>query len=418
MLCPGPWDREALARPAIASRHEVVTAGEDLAVGLTTLRAVAFSVHRWIDRTAGRFASQGIEGVIGTGDYPGCMLAAAVAERLALPSAGLRAVVLLSHKVYSREIQRALVPEATPDFEPLNPFAGRDPVRLGFPYFLKPVKGTMSIRAQMVRSVQDRRRALRFGWRDGIGKFLLLRPYQQLLDRASDGRVPAHWFIAEAPLHGDQVTVDGFVQGGAVTVMGVVDSVFYEGTQSFRRFDYPSRLPPAVQARMADLVVTLMAGSGLDNSCFNVELFHEPSTGALHVIEINPRMSYQFADLFERIDGAHTYDLQMAMALGEPARFVRGGGAGRAAASFVMRRFADARVVSVPSATDLATVRARFPDAVVKILCAPGERLARLDQDVGSYRYAIVNMSAGSVEQLHADWAEMERLLPFAFEPT
>jgi hypothetical protein len=413
VLCPNAWDREALARPEIRDGHEIRVAGDDLVAGVTPFRALTFDVERWIDRTAARHQRR-VDGVIGTGDYPGCMFAAAVAERLGLPSAGARAVVLLSHKLYSREIQQRLVPEATPAFEALDPFADRDPERLGYPFFLKPVKGTMSIRAQLVGDEAERRRALAFSLRERIEKSLLLRPFQQLLRIHSDGRVPAHFFIAEAPLRGDQVTVEGFVQNGAVTVMGIVDSVFYPGTGSFRRFDYPSRLPAAVQARMVALVERLIAGSGLDDSCFNVELFHDE--GAIHVIEVNPRMSYQFADLFERVDGTHSYDLQIQLALGRPASFTRGAGRSRAAASFVLRRFEDARVRAVPSPRDVETVRALCPDAIVNIMVKPGERLSRLDQDVGSFRYAIVNLGAPSVDDLHARWSEVDRLLPFHFE--
>ena len=86
--------------------------------------------------------------------------------------------------------------------------------------FVKPVKGTMSIRAQMVHGKSDLDRALRFGARELFTKLLLLRPYHQLLWEFSDRRVPAHYFIAEAPLAGAQVTVDGFVQNGRATVVG------------------------------------------------------------------------------------------------------------------------------------------------------------------------------------------------------
>ena len=57
-----------------------------------------------------------LDGVIGTGDYPACMLAALVAERLGLPGPSPAQIVLHSHKLYSREIQKRLVPEATPAF--------------------------------------------------------------------------------------------------------------------------------------------------------------------------------------------------------------------------------------------------------------------------------------------------------------
>jgi len=415
VLCPNAWDREALARPAVRHQRELLFAGEELINGVTPWNILTFDVDRWMDRTAARFKGQGLNGVVGTGDYPGSMLAAGVAERLGLPSAGLRPVVKLSHKLMSREIQRDAAPEATPDFEPVDPFTQDMPKRLQYPYFLKPVKGTMSIRAQLVRTPAERRALLTFSLKERIQKLLLLRPFQQLLDRYTDGTVAAHYFVAESPLKGDQVTVDGFVQRGQVTIQGVVHSFFYPGTMSFSRFQYPSPLPQDVQARMGEVVVKVIQRSGLDNTCFNVELFHDPATGGIHLIEINPRMSYQFCDLYERVDGTSTFDVQIRLALGEPARWTRGEGKDKVAASLVLRRFTDAKVRSIPSEEQVQKVKERWPGTIVNLLCHAGDTLSDHDQDVGSYRYGIVNMGAPSADALEAAWEEAKRMLPFDF---
>jgi biotin carboxylase len=342
------------------------------------------------------------------------MLSALVSERLGLPGSPPREITLLSHKIYSRELQRRLVPEATAAFAPLDPAR---PEVAAFPVFVKPVKGTMSIRAQLVRNREELAAAVRFTWKQRIRARLLLRPYQQLLDRYSDGRVPSHHFVAEEPLQGEQVTVDGFVQHGRVTIMGVVDSVMYPGTMSFERFEYPSRLPPEVKTRMGELVTRLIEGSGLESTCFNVELFHDRRTDRLHVIEINPRMSYQFGDLYERVDGTHTYEVQLALAVGEPAPWQAGAGVEGTAASFVMRRFTDAKVLSVPSPELIAEAHARFPGASVKPHCLAGEQLSNNDQDVGSFRYCIVNLGAKNTLALHASYAQLRALIPFEFDP-
>ncbi|MET0405461.1 MAG: hypothetical protein ABW123_23795, partial [Cystobacter sp.] len=133
------------------------------------------------------------------------------------------------------------------------------------------------------------------------------------------------------------------------------------------------------------------------------------------VIEVNPRMSYQFADLYERVDGMNTYEAQLALAVGRPVPWRKGAGRDQAVASFVMRRFSDARVLRVPSEEELARVKERFPDVVIQLLCAPGERLSEHDQDVGSYRYCIVNLGAPTREELHARYAQVERMLPFTW---
>lgn len=414
-VCPGSWDEAWLTRPEVVSRLRIERAATDV-WELPWYRVLVTDPLRYARAIARRHAASGpIDGVIGTGDYPGALLAAAIAAELSLPGPPFGVVVRLSHKLYSREIQRRLVPQATPDFEPLDP--GRDPElkRLRYPCFVKPVKGTMSLYARLCRGQDELRAALRFGVRERLAKRVMLLPFERMLRSVGEKRVGAHWFIAEEPLSGEQVTVDGFVQGGRATIMGIVDSLMYPGTTSFRCFEYPSRLPRAVQERMSALAASLMAGSGFDDSCFNVEMFYDAARDRITLIEVNPRMSYQFADLYERVDGMNTYEVQLRLATGEPCAFPRNAARG-VAGSFVMRRFRDARVRSVPGPEALAELARRQPGARVSLLCAPGDRLSDHSQDVGSYRYAIVNLWGPTREALESAWLEAQALLPFEFE--
>ena len=223
-------------------------------------------------------------------------------------------------------------------------------------------------------------------------------------------------FIAEVPLRGVQVTVDGFVQGGQVTVMGVVDSVMFPGTQSFQRFEYPSTLPESVSARMADITRRFVQGSGLDHSCFNVEMFYEAETDHISIIELNPRMSYQFSDLYARVDGLSLIDVQLALATGRSVPWVPGSGPDRAAASFVGRQFVDGRVSRVPSDGEIHAAYEAFPSAHIEVLCKVGERLSELPQDMGSFRYSITNLAARDREALFSDHARLEKMLAFEFD--
>jgi biotin carboxylase len=390
VLCPNAWDKTAFSRFELKNGYQLVFDGEELLREPSLWKALTFDVFGYHRQLVKRHRKAGFDGVVGTGDYPGCMLAAGLAEELGLKAPRLKDLV--------------------------DPFDLEGDPALGYPLFLKPVKGTMSIRAQQVRDRRELKQALKFTWAERLRGQLLLRPFQQWLGAYSDRRVPAHFFIAERPLQGQQVTVDGFIQDGQVTLMGIVDSVMYPGTISFQRFEYPSHLPAPVQARMAEVVERLIAGSGLDQSHFNVEMFYDPETSRISIIEINPRMSYQFADLYQRVDGMNTYDVQLSLALGRRAQWRRGEGADRAAASFVMRRFSDARILAVPSPQEIQRVKERYPGTLVQILCDAGRWLSSYDQDMGSFRYCIVNMSAPDLEELHARYREVEPALPFHFE--
>ena len=111
----------------------------------------------------------------------------------------------------------------------------------------------------------------------------------------------------------------------------------------------------------------------------------------------------------------NTYDAQLALATGQPVPWTPRSGRDGAAASFVLRRFTDAKVVRVPSEQQLAAVKERFPGTIIKVLCTLGERLSAQDQDVGSFRYGIINMGAPTRAELFAHYQQVEAMLPFEF---
>lgn len=415
VLSPSLWDEEAFASPAGAG-FEIVYDARDVYDDPRVLEDPRFDVYAYVDALVSRHQNTQIAGVIGTGDYPGSQLAAAVAERLRLPAPPLKAILELSHKYYSRQIQHRAVPEATPRFASIDPLGART-CPLPYPYFVKPVKGTMSMRARMVHDARELEEALAMPEPEHVRLRRQFRLLQDLLDRAGRSEVPVDHFIAESPLKGVQVTVDGFVEQGRAVIMGIVDSVMYPGTNSFMRFDYPSALSDEVQARMSGIAARIMETSGFDQSCFNIEMFYDATSDDIKVIEVNPRMAYQFSDLYQRVDGTHTHTIQLALATGEKAPWQKGQGRDRVATSFVWRVFEDRRVVRAPSDEDYARVQARFPGTIIKPMCRQGEKLSDHDQDVGSYRVCITNMGASDWKTLDANYAEAKSMLLFVLEP-
>ena len=104
------------------------------------------------------------------------------------------------------------------------------------------------------------------------------------------------WLLAEELLEGAQATLDGYVSSGEVHTLGVVDSVMFPGTLAFQRFEYPSALPRRVQEEMTAIARRVMPTLGFDGGAFNIEFIHNPARDTLRIIEINPRISTQFAD--------------------------------------------------------------------------------------------------------------------------
>jgi biotin carboxylase len=168
---------------------------------------------------------------------------------------------------------------------------------------------------------------------------------------------------------------------------------------------------------MGTIVRRVMRHIGLDDSLFNVELFHDPATGRITIIEINPRMVGQFADLMRMVNGTNTYEVLLAVAAGRRPPMPRDGGPYRVAASFPLRAFEDRKVRRVPGPAQLAAVRSRYPVSAVKVYCRPGHWLSEEGQSDGlTHRYGVVNMGGQRHESLLAEFAEVEGALGFAFE--
>jgi hypothetical protein len=416
VVCPTSWEKAYIQSPTLQSRYEFASCCDDLFDSVRLSDALYFNVFSFLERELSRHRRGNFAGVLATGDYPGCMFGAYLAEKLGLVSAGVREATLLSHKWHSRRLQQKAASEATPAFALLNPLRPRKPDGFEYPFFVKPVKGTMSIRARMVNNQDELGEALRFTWKEFFYNWVLLRPFVQLQRRYIENPTPFWSFIAESPLYGEQVTVDGFVRDEEVVINGIVDSIMYPGTISFKRFEYPSQLPQDVQKRMRAIAAQVIRASGLNHSCFNVEMFYDSSRDLISIIEINPRMSYQFADLYERVDGRSSFEIQLELSTGEKPFWTVGNGSHTHAASFVMRRFSDARAVKTPNAKELELVEKRFPGTRVETLCAVGDKLSNYDQDVESFRYCIVNMAANSHEELLRNYSEVEKLLTFQWE--
>ena len=421
VICPTARDRAHLARPEIQGQYVLELRGTDEAThepGFDAVRFLAETIHEIRGRR------EAFQGVVGIDDFPASMLAALIAETFRLPFPSFESLFLCQHKYYSRLRQREAAPEATPQFHVVDiskPLAPSD-VPMPFPVFVKPIKSYLSILARRLETFQALESAraeapLRLG---PVARMFDALVGASTLDRRNCA-VPASALLLEELLAGQQVTLDGYAYRGQVVPLGVVDSVFFPGTLSFARFEYPSRLPPRVQERMGRIAERIIQHIGLDRTFFNIEFFYRQEDDSIWIIEINGRMASQFAPLYRMLHGIDLYAMQLDMALGDspdgrglwsPGRKVEG-----VSASFVLRRFEDGYVTRVPSEEDLRHFDERFPGACVEILVQEGKRLSDELQDDESYRYALVDLCARDWEGLQRKFDEAKQLLPFTFVP-
>jgi hypothetical protein len=412
VLFPKEWDRLEFGRPEYAGRYRFVYAGFDLFRFPDNLRLATFDVFGFVNEVVARFRRERIDGVFSNNEYFGALIAAVVAERLGLPGTDPRVVLTAQHKFYARKAIAELAPEASPRFAAF-PYTVRSREEFPFelPCFVKPVKATFSVLARRVDSFAELRRHLAFWPFEKYVIKRLVKPFNDLLPWYTDFAIDAHHMIAEELLAGQQVSMDGYVHEGKASVLGVIDENLFPGTCAFRSFEYPSRVPAEAQARMAVIAARVLAGLGYRHGFFNMEFAWDAATGAIRVIEINPRMASQLAVFYEWVDGIRPYRLLLELATGEAPSPKRGAPKYRAAASFALRKFDGRPLGADPTPAQLERVRREYPDARLMLYLKRGLSLANEMKWLGSYRYAVVNMGASSGEELQQRFHAFRRKL-------
>jgi hypothetical protein len=354
VLCPQERDLVAIQAAGLEGRYRVRYEGSDLD------QLESFEPEPFLEACEAVPA----EGVIGTKDLS-ALLAAILAERRGLPGPTPRSLLALQHKPTSREVQRLVAPESTPKFCLLNGETPCDP-----PFFAKPVVGRLSQNAYRIddaAELANLHEADRYTAR-----------YAEIAALAGGDPSSVHGFLGEELLSGDEVTLEGYVHRDVVTTIGVTDSVKYDGTFSFERFEYPSRLSPERQAELSGIAERLLPALGFEGGFFNVEFF-VPDGSPAQIIEVNGRIASQFAPLVQSLHGRSTYDALFELACGDDPRWETGLPDG-VAVSYVMRVFEDAYVETVPD-----------PEENLEVLARPGLPLsAQGTNDAQSYRLAIL----------------------------
>ncbi len=373
-----------------------------------------YSPREEIEQLLQYCAVHAIDAIVSTEDYPGCIFSSIVAHELGLPGPSPQSVLTCQHKYYSRVTQKQFVPSATPEFMLIKPGQQIFSNQISFPLFAKPVKSYFSIFANTVNNKNE----LQHAANAAMPSDAYLEPLNWFINHYSSFELDAKYLLAESLLIGEQVTVEGYVFNHHVEIMGVVDSIMYPGTICFERFDYPSKLEPAIQDVMATIAVECIKGIKLNNTLFNIEMMYNPQTNDVFIIEVNPRMSSQFADLFEKVDGVNSYQILLALAKGEKPHFKKNEGKYKTSASFVLRRFDNKMVIKSPTKEAIKEVSEQFADSRIEIFAIEGQDLGAFKQDGKSFRYGLIHLGAQNKEALFHKFELCKQKLPIHFSDT
>ncbi|MFB9728232.1 ATP-grasp domain-containing protein [Haloechinothrix salitolerans] len=378
-----------------------------------SFRDVLASAQRQLDNFDGS-----IDAIIGFWDFPVSTMLPLLRTRYGLPTASIEEVVMCEHKYWSRLVQQRVV-DAIPPFGLVDPAVDTEPPEnVRFPMWVKPVK---SFASELAFGVNDLD-----AFRDALAKIdegidWVSKPFEALLEHvtlppeidAAGGRM----CLAEEAIIGRQLTVEGYRYNGEIVIYGVVDSVNYENSPSFLRYQYPSSLPEDVVERVSELSRTLVTAIGLERMTFNIEYFWDPGTDAINLLEINPRHSQSHAELFADVDGMANHEAMLRLALGRDPEFPHREGRYGAAAKWFVRRFEDGVVRQVPTPEEIEAIQHIVPGTTIELTVNEDDRLSELHrQDSYSYQLASVYMGAEDEAELIAKYDQVVAALRFEID--
>jgi hypothetical protein len=398
------WDALARDRLARESGTRFDHAGFDLFSFPSNAGLVFYDHRRFARAQAARGRKLKWRAVLSHQEHFGALAAALVAEELKRPGAAPESILAAQHKLHARRVLQRVAPEANLRFEPLEAVYG-DPIPEGltYPAFVKPVKAAFSVLAREVGNRTQLQAHTRFGHRELWVIKRLVDPFDRLCRERLPEAGPAHRMLLEEPVpqHVAQYNLDGWVAGGQVHALGVVDAVMVPGTRAFMRWEHPSRLAAEVQARALDVARRFLDAIGYRLGFFNLEFFHDAATGRLSVIECNPRLASQFGDLYRRVQGRCPHAMALALAAGDDALDApRCEPTAGAAASLVYRAFDIAHVPPPPSAEQRSAFASAFPDGLVFAFPKTGHALERDFKWTGNHHHGIVHLGGRDRDDL------------------
>jgi len=413
LLFDQEWDAVAHQGLESAEPWRFDRAGFDLFAFPSNVRLLGFDIERFAVAQSRRARRRGWAAVVSHQEHYGALAAALVAESCGLPGTRPEAVLACQHKLHMRRVMQQVAPEANPTFAPLQAvYGGAVPEGLAYPQFVKPIRAAFSVLARQVDSHADLHAHTRFGRREVWLIRHLIEPFERVARRRLPGAGTVHRMLLEEPVAGRQYNLDGYFHQGRMQVLGVVDAVMYPGSQSFMRFELPTRLDAATCGRAADIARRFLTAVGFEHGLFNMEFIHDPATDRLTVIEFNPRLASQFGDLYRRVQGIDLHRLGLALALGEdPAAVPRLAPTAGAAASFVYRAMAPGELRPPPSPEQRARLRQAFPDALLFEYPKAGHALERDFKWLGSHRYGIVHLGGRDAVDLRRRCQQASELL-------
>lgn len=349
-----------------------------------------------------------IDAIVSYWDFPAVLMMPVLRKKMDLPGPELESILRCEHKYWSRLEQKKAIPENVPKFELIDPFDEQalSKLNLPFPFWIKPVKAHSSLlgyrinnERQFYQCMQEMRVGIT-GFAEALNAIMKYADLPKEVSQVHGGHCIAEEIISA----GKQCTLEGYVLNGNVKIYGTVDSIRGRNRSSFERYEYPTRLPKAVQEQMQELAIKVIRQTGLNQSPFNIEFFYNPKQDRIFLLEINARISKSHSPLFERVDGVANHEVMINVALGEHPSFPTSKGAFTRAAKFMPRIYGRDKatiILESPEQHEVEAVAKQFPGTEIQMHVQKGMKASdSCEKETYSYQLASIFMGANSHQTL------------------
>tara|TARA_Y100001958_G_C21230325_1_gene556006 strand:+ start:856 stop:2193 length:1338 start_codon:yes stop_codon:yes gene_type:complete len=371
-----------------------ITAGFDLFSFPSNVRLIWFDIVRFCSIIIFKAKFNKAKAIVSNHEQFGALCAAMIAEKMNWPGTPVKAILACQNKLYARQILKAVAPQANVEFQKLSArYQEKINEKIEFPLFAKPVKAAFSVLAKRIDTYDTLEKHINFSKSELWIIKHLVNPFEKIFQRYFPNSESTHSLILEELIEGDHLCLNGYFYKNEMESIGVVDSIMYPNTNAFMRFEYPSCLPQERMWEAEGIAKLFLNKIGFSHGMFNMEFIIEKRTKALKVIEFNPRMASQFADLFERVDGIKMHSMALALAHGlNPKKISKVKPSSCCAASFVFRMFKENNLNELFLRKNLKSCLEKFPDILLFNFPKTNKQVKRDLKWIGSYRYGVIHL--------------------------
>ncbi|MCF8024673.1 MAG: ATP-grasp domain-containing protein [Desulfobacteraceae bacterium] len=385
----------------------------------TTEKILSFGVREYLYQTVERINHHPeiYKGVVGTHDSS-AIFAAIIAEETGKKFASVQSVICCQNKYLCRRIQRACIPEYTPNFCLALDYL-RNPDRLQTPFFIKPVRANISFGAHRIETPQQ------LEFYIGSESMDIARFNQYYLEAI--GSYSKHYnainmatcnsFLCEDLIDGNQVTVDGYIFEGDVTCFGITKAVYHPRTNSFSHHEFPYELSAGLDSAITSALSRLIPETGLNNSFFNVEIRIDEAAETFKIIEVNSRIAFQFARTIEAVTGISPLYMLCDVAAGKrPTLTPQAEQLYKYCYNFELHRFSDAKILQTPTKSVFDEIGLKYPEIRIRNLIHENVNLSDFKHNPESFRYCILDVPGNSREEILSKYDDVVAMLSYKFD--